>query len=475
MGFDLNSQTSFFNGFEILQNDLGFDQQGRDQQDLFRSNDFWTDGVVQDPNGLSNMSVSIDAITSTLINVSQGIAYSNGYRISIPYDQAYGSNFLNQTTNGICTQSSSGNKAIPLASYTQGQSNFIWARYVPQISTARTAVSLATGQISYPYVYDGYGIFVTTNNPPGNPTGLTNAVYLGTVFGQGAGNALNGTPSGLTVISKVYSTIRPPLPAVGNTGGLIIANGAVRGSPSNSLSALQREIQQGTVSTNDLRPSAVTPPKIDATQSYSVTNLTASNNLTGSASVTTPVLNNTTTVQIQTNGAVLAATFDASQNATVVNSITSSLGNINAASGKLQENGIALIPAGTQMIFYQASVPAGWSAVAINDYLLHVVSSGGGGGVNTFTSPSAGFNFNHAHTVAAHSHSIQADGNHYHTISHYSTPGGNDQNYAPIALYTDYAGTHSHGGSTGNTAPGTDSQLPNGNKFSYIDCVIGAK
>lgn len=37
------------------------------------------------------------------------------------------------------------------------------------------------------------------------------------------------------------------------------------------------------------------------------------------------------------------------------------------------------IPAGTVMIFYQASVPTGWSAFAANDYAMKIVSNGSGG------------------------------------------------------------------------------------------------
>lgn len=37
------------------------------------------------------------------------------------------------------------------------------------------------------------------------------------------------------------------------------------------------------------------------------------------------------------------------------------------------------IPVGTVMPFYQASVPTGWSAVALNDYALKIVSNGSGG------------------------------------------------------------------------------------------------
>lgn len=47
------------------------------------------------------------------------------------------------------------------------------------------------------------------------------------------------------------------------------------------------------------------------------------------------------------------------------------------------------IPAGTVMVFYQASAPSGWTSVALNDRALRVVSAGGtggtGGGSNAFS------------------------------------------------------------------------------------------
>lgn len=39
-----------------------------------------------------------------------------------------------------------------------------------------------------------------------------------------------------------------------------------------------------------------------------------------------------------------------------------------------------LIPSGTKMVFYQTFAPTGWTAVAVNDYFLRVVTSGGTGG-----------------------------------------------------------------------------------------------
>jgi hypothetical protein len=522
----IGRQEGFYSGMEVLSDDMGFDQQSRIDQTQFRTSDFWNNGVLRDPNGLSNMSVSIDAITQTLINVSRGVAFANGYRISIDADQAFDPNFLSATTNGLCTPHSSGNKAVPLASYTLGAPNYIWAEFITQISTGRTSVSFIDGSLHYPDQYDGYGILVTTNNPPGNPTGITNSVFLGTVYGQGVGTPLVSTAAGLSDSGKVYASIRPIMPTVN-----ALVSGTVRGSTANAGGS-QREILQGTVSTPDLRFAAITPSTMDVTQRFTAVEFQGTSDLkTPQIFVDDPAdpnilfrfsgvtygeidMSSTTVLRILSGGggadpaagvvkigtgtnptavSGLAATFDDTQNLTVKN-------NINANAGKLQENGIALIPAGTRMPFFQASVPAGWSAVAsTNDFFLHAVSNGGGGGTAAYTSPISGFNLQHSHNVSNHSHSISTDGSHTHNLTEGANrtggglaptifpngfandnritvlSGGNNFGGTECRGVTNSGGSHNHGSNTGNTAPGTDNQLSTAYRFSYLDVVIGAK
>lgn len=517
---DINAQTRYFSGQEVLVDDLSFDQNARQLEDQSRTSDFWTDGVLKDPTGLSNMSLAIDGTTATLINVSQGTAYASGQRISISYNQSYNPNFLSQTTNGVCTQASSGNRGIPLASYTLNQPNYVWAGYVRQISTARTAVSFADGSLHYPYEYDGYGVFVTTVNPPGNPSGITNSVFLGTVYGQGQGNNLVSTAAGLTDAGKVYTQIRPTLPTVTSAN---IANGAVRGSSANSGGS-QREILQGTVSTPDIRTAAVTSTKLDTTNSFSAVefqgttdlktpllyidhpsgpnvnfqvggvttlNITADSN--GIASIRAQG-NTIARVQFGTGVAgTITAFFDYDQTLQVT-------GHINTVTGKLQENGRALIPNGTRMAFYQANVPAGWSDVAIGaDFFLRAVNSGTSGGTGVvYTSPSTGFSLQHSHTVNNHTHSVPSD-SHTHQSSRngaivgggtitvcssassgtgaviFALQGGAATTGYPIRDGVDSSGGFTGGTSTGNSSPGTDSQLSNATRFSYMDIIVGQK
>lgn len=81
----------------------------------------------------------------------------------------------------------------------------------------------------------------------------------------------------------------------------------------------------------------------------------------------------------------------------------------------------------TGMLFYQASAPTGWTAVAVNDHALRVVSAGGtggsAGGTNSFSSK-----FNSTVTTSTESSSVQpnddegvqvnaADDDHTHTFN----------------------------------------------------------
>jgi hypothetical protein len=73
------------------------------------------------------------------------------------------------------------------------------------------------------------------------------------------------------------------------------------------------------------------------------------------------------------------------------------------------------IPAGTAMVFYQASAPSGWTSVSLNDRALRVVSAGGsggtGGGSNAFSTVFAqtvvGSHTLSTAEIPAHAHAIQ--------------------------------------------------------------------
>jgi hypothetical protein len=73
-------------------------------------------------------------------------------------------------------------------------------------------------------------------------------------------------------------------------------------------------------------------------------------------------------------------------------------------------------PAGTVMVFHQASAPTGWvKSTANNDKALRVVSGSGGGsgGTHALTSPPS---TGHTHTGPSHTHSTP-NHSHSHTLS----------------------------------------------------------
>ncbi len=143
------------------------------------------------------------------------------------------------------------------------------------------------------------------------------------------------------------------------------------------------------------------------------------------------------------------------------------------------------IPSGTKMVFYQASAPVGWTAVAVNDKFLRVVTAGGTGG-STGGTVAASTSLAHTHTVASHTHTGPS---HTHTLttstdgahSHDATFGGSvDLDWASNQVTMTSAGSHSHTGTsdaggtgaTGSASPSTDSQL---GPFAYADVVVASK
>jgi hypothetical protein len=144
--------------------------------------------------------------------------------------------------------------------------------------------------------------------------------------------------------------------------------------------------------------------------------------------------------------------------------------NVNAVnmtvSGTLTLSGsLSIIPSGTIMVFYQASAPSGWTAVAQNDRFLRVVTAGTTGGT-TSGSMAASTGLTHSHTVNSHTHGMA----HTHAVG--TTTGA-------IAAGADvYANTGSTGGvSTPNTGiatdNGTDTQLSG--TFAAVDVILATK
>lgn len=161
--------------------------------------------------------------------------------------------------------------------------------------------------------------------------------------------------------------------------------------------------------------------------------------------------------------------------------------------------GVLTAATGTKMVFYQAAAPTGWTAEAINDKFLRVVTAGGTGGTTggSGLTPSSTITLAHSHTVASHTHSLSvsgttsSDGAHTHSVpkSDWSTSSSatsgelvvttaGGQTTALTDNTTGSGGSHTHtvssSGTSGSATPGTDSQLSN-TAFQYADVIVASK
>lgn len=188
--------------------------------------------------------------------------------------------------------------------------------------------------------------------------------------------------------------------------------------------------------------------------------------------------------------------------------INETLNTIQRDNGSAWQDVATLIPSGTKMPFYQASPPVGWTAVAVNDKFMRVVTSAGTGGTNggSGSTPSSGASMAHTHTVASHTHTgpshTHSTPNHSHNLSAGAsgtqTGATADVVYANSALggelkvaggtptasgpavngATESSGAGTTGaegtGATGASSPATDSQLTT-LAFQYADFCVGTK
>lgn len=140
-----------------------------------------------------------------------------------------------------------------------------------------------------------------------------------------------------------------------------------------------------------------------------------------------------------------------------------------------RDNGVSwddvatVIPAGTKMVFYQASAPTGWTKdTANNDKALRVVSGSGGGtgGTNAVSSGLA-----HTHTTGDFTLTIAEMPAHTHTVSDQTAAGASYGTNA-TAGNVDTKTTSSVGGGAAHNHGATGSTSPT---FQYIDVIVCTK
>ncbi len=124
---------------------------------------------------------------------------------------------------------------------------------------------------------------------------------------------------------------------------------------------------------------------------------------------------------------------------------------------------IGLIPAGTKMVFFQASVPTGWTQdVSQNDKMLRIVSGSGGGAGGNWVISGVSVDNESAHTHGAGSFKVTTAAARFDDASGTFVP-------AKHGTYN-VSGTSGSGSAHGHGLTADGAWRP-----SYIDVIIGTK
>jgi hypothetical protein len=145
--------------------------------------------------------------------------------------------------------------------------------------------------------------------------------------------------------------------------------------------------------------------------------------------------------------------------------------------------------AGTKTVFYQATAPVGWTAEAINDKFLRVVTSGTTGGstggtVAASTTLAHTHTLDHTHSISAHSHTLSnaISANTIHTGPNYSVVSSTNSGGGLLGIQSSSAGTSyqvlnstetSGSGTTGSAGSVSGSTFSG--SFAYADVIVASK
>ena len=148
-------------------------------------------------------------------------------------------------------------------------------------------------------------------------------------------------------------------------------------------------------------------------------------------------------------------------------------------------------PAGTSMLFYDATAPTGWTAESINDKAIRVVSSGGTGGTDggttAFSSVLTSWTLtegqlpSHTHGIGTLDFTTTDPGTHRHTQTTYNTTTYGSSGLSGVRKNTSsgntgYAGAHTHSVSSWSGALATTgSGTAIDHAIQYSDVIIATK
>jgi len=85
----------------------------------------------------------------------------------------------------------------------------VWLQYLEEVRTNPQRISAVDASKHYPHRDDGYRVVINTTNPPGNTEGISNSIFLGTVFGQGDSIALSAAPDGICQLQQEFVSLIP--------------------------------------------------------------------------------------------------------------------------------------------------------------------------------------------------------------------------------------------------------------------------
>jgi hypothetical protein len=173
-----------------------------------RLSDYVGNGVVHsESGGAFEMTMTPNILDQTRVDISFGVAYFGGERIVIDANVLYDPTNPSKTDpgSGKPTPQSTGNIAVPLVDYTLNALNYIWIQYLQTIDVSQISIHPITSEKFFTRQTDGYQVIISTINDP-IITPLANAVYVGSVKGQGIGNPIPSV--NISYTNRTYALLK---------------------------------------------------------------------------------------------------------------------------------------------------------------------------------------------------------------------------------------------------------------------------
>lgn len=237
----MSKRVDAFNGMDVLVEDMEHLQLTKEEMSIERNQDYFSPGIVF-LDGVTNFGLSVDGITTSLINISiPSVAYDpDGERIVIDSNLSFdASRPFQELTYGSAPEST-GNVGIPLVDYADGVTNYFWVNYLDAIDPDYISADVLGSGPKYTKQISGYRVTVDKHQPT---IGISDSsIYIGKVIANGVGVAPL-TPDvhmdGLSLSYMYPTTIHT------RAGDLLIAYADTEATSSSSSYTKVKEIQVG--------------------------------------------------------------------------------------------------------------------------------------------------------------------------------------------------------------------------------------